>query len=287
MLAILLGLGSALCWGTADFFGGLQARRLPVLAVTLWSQLAGGLALGGVLLAGGEPATLGAIAWGVGGGLFVGAALVLFYRGLALGVMSIVAPVSACGAIVPVMVAFALGESPSAVAAVGIAAAIAGIILVSRASESTPHLADGAGTVQAPRGALALALGAALGFGLFLVCLDRGSAAGGSPLWTVGWARVGSLLTLGAMIVLGPRSAPWPGRQIGPVASIGLLDTAANVLFAYASTLGNLGVVAVLASLYPVVPVVLAYLLLAERLARPQAGGVALARAGVAAMSAG
>lgn len=281
LLPLLLGLASGLCWGVADFFGGLQARRRPSLAVALWSQLGGGLALGVVLLlAVGPPQGTAGIAWGAVAGAFGGGALTLFYRGLAVGMMSIVAPVSACGAAVPVALSFLLGQAPSPPALAGMAAAMLGVVLVSLPSE------PGANPAGRPGLALLLALGAATGFGLFFVFLDRGSAEGTHPLWIVGGARVGSLVTLGLIALAGRRPVPWPGAAFGPIGLIGVADTTANVLFTYATVAGNLGVVAVLGSLYPLATVALASLLLRERLARRQAIGVALALGGVALIAA-
>ena len=281
-LLVLLGLGSGLCWGTADFFGGLQSRHLPALAVALWSQVAGAIALCFALVALGEPPVLVSMAWGSGAGFFGGIALVLFYRGLAGGVMSLVAPISACGAMVPVAVAFAMGEVPGLLTSIGIAAAVSGIVLVSLHSPETPYSAG------RPRQAVILALGAAIGFGMFYVLTDQGSAVGDTtPLWTIAGARIGSLITLLGLIAAGPRSAPWPGRRTLPVAAIGVTDTLANVLFAYASTQGNLGVAAVLGSLYPVATVLLGRIVLEERLAGIQHLGVGLALIGVVLVSAG
>jgi drug/metabolite transporter (DMT)-like permease len=276
-----LGLGSGLLWGTGDFVGGMQSRRLPARAVAIWSQVAGALLLVGVLLATGHRPAPAGVAWGVLGGLGGGGALLLFYRALAEGTMSIVAPVSACGAVVPVAVAFARGTPPSLPASLGIAAAIAGVVLVSRPARGERH-----GGAQ-PR-IVAMALGAALGFGFFFVCVDAGSAvAGGSPLWVVAGARAGSLVSMLAIALAGRRPVPWPGRRIGGVALAGGLDTVANVLFAYATTMGNLGVVGVLGSLYPITTVLLARFVLAERLSGIQATGVALALTGVALLGAG
>jgi uncharacterized membrane protein len=279
---VLLGISSGLCWGTADFFGGLQSRRLPALAVAFWSQVAGGLALLLVLaFVGGRPSLAGVL-WGMGAGVFGGAALVLFYRGLAQGVMSVVAPVSACGAVIPVLAALGGGEAPGVLAILGIITAIGGIVLVSLQPEETPADAD------KTRGALGLALGAAVGFGMFFALVDRGAAVGGaSPLWTVGGARIGSLGALLGMIVLRPGTAPWPGRRSPAVAAIGLMDTTANALFAYASIRDSLGIAAVLGSLYPVATVLLGRVVLEERLTRTQGAGVLLALAGVALLSAG
>jgi drug/metabolite transporter (DMT)-like permease len=133
-VGVPLGLSSGLCWGAADFFGGVQSRRLPALTVAFWSQVAGALALLLALAAlRAPPGPLGAgIGWGLLGGLAGGCALVLFYRGLAEGTMSVIAPVSACGAMVPVAAALLTGDQPSAVAGIGVLAAITGVVLVSR-----------------------------------------------------------------------------------------------------------------------------------------------------------
>src|SRR5438067_1217255 len=108
-LPIVLGLGSGVCWGVGDFVGGLQARRLPALVVALWVQLTGGLVLAVVVAVSGQAATPAALGWGVVAGVFGGLGLMCFYRGLAIGPMGVVAPVAACGAAVPVVVAFAFG----------------------------------------------------------------------------------------------------------------------------------------------------------------------------------
>ncbi len=144
---------------------------------------------------------------------------------------------------------------------------------------------------------LVMALGAALGFGLFYVFVDAGTTAAGgvagtagsrsSPLWVIAGATASSLLML-SMIALVQNRSPlrWPGRRIGPVALIGVADTGANLLFAYAATTGNLAVVGVLGSLYPVATVVLARWLLGERLSGGQNAGVALALTGVGLLAA-
>jgi drug/metabolite transporter (DMT)-like permease len=282
-LGVPLGLGSGLCWGTADFFGGVQSRRLPALSVVVWSQAAGALALAVALAAHGTPPTMPGFAWGFVAGTGSGFALLLFYRGLAEGAMSVVAPIAACGAVVPVLVAPLRGELPSALAGLGIAAAVAGVVLVSRTPDPRQHPGG------RPARVLALSLGAALGFGLFFVLVDAGTAtAGASPLWVVAGARTSSLLVLGAIALAGRRAeAGWPGRRIVPVALVGIADTSANLLFALAATSGNLAVVGVLGSLYPVATVALARFLLRERLSAGQNAGVLLALSGVGLLAAG
>jgi drug/metabolite transporter (DMT)-like permease len=310
-LGVPLGLSSGLCWGAADFFGGIQSRRLPALTVAFWSQVAGALALAvAVAIAfaidGARPVAAG-IAWGLAAGVASGCALVLFYRSLAEGTMSIVAPISACGAVVPVAAALLTGNQPGTLAALGVLTAIAGVVLVSRPNSAAPP-ARGVATPANPAAAasparsgrvVAMALGSALGFGLFYVFVDAGTAASagaagttgshGSPLWVIAGARMSSLVILSMIALVSRRSAwalRWPGRRIGAVALVGLGDTGANLLFAYAATTGNLAVVGVLGSLYPVATVVLARWLLGERLSGGQNAGVVLALAGVGLLAA-
>jgi drug/metabolite transporter (DMT)-like permease len=297
-LGVPLGLSSGLCWGAADFFGGMQSRRVPALTVAFWSQMAGALGLVAALAVSGTRPTPAGVAWGLVAGVGSGCALVLFYRGLAEGTMSIVAPVSACGAVVPVAAALLTGHRPGALAGLGVTAAITGVVLVSRprrpphgqhgspgrpsdpGAPAHPGLSGGAG--RSGR-VLAMALGSALGFGLFYVFVDAGTTGSrGDPLWVIAGARASSLVMLSMIALVGNRSAlRWPGRRIGPVALVGIGDTGANLLFAYAATTGNLAVVGVLGSLYPVATVVLARWLLGERLSGGQSAGVALALTGV------
>jgi drug/metabolite transporter (DMT)-like permease len=135
-----------------------------------------------------------------------------------------------------------------------------------------------------------MALTSALGFGLFYVFVDAGTTGSrGEPLWVIAGARASSLVVLSTIALVGHRSSllghrtslRWPGRRIGPVALVGIGDTGANLLFALAATTGNLAVVGVLGSLYPVATVVLARWLLGERLSGGQNAGVALALTGV------
>jgi drug/metabolite transporter (DMT)-like permease len=250
--------------------------------VAVWSQLAGGLTLWLVLaLLGGSPSWDG-LGWGAVAGVFGGLGLAFFYRGLAVGLMSIVAPIAACGAVVPVVVAFGLGQAPAAIALVGMVAAMAGVVVASLPSDQSREQASGDA-----RQALVMAIGAAVGFGLFFVFLDVASATATPPLWVVGAARVGSLLLLGSVALAGRQALPYPGARMPAVALIGLADTLANVLFTYATLEGNLGAVSVLGSLYPLATIALARVILAERLARLQAAGVGLALLGVVLIAAG
>jgi drug/metabolite transporter (DMT)-like permease len=284
-LGVPLGLGSGLAWGAADFFGGIQSRRLPALTVAFWSQAAGALGLAIALALEGTRPPVTGIAWGLAAGAGSGIALVLFYRSLAEGTMSVVAPISACGAVVPVAAAVLTGDHPGVLAGLGVLTAIAGVVLVSR---TRPAPERPAGNPGRSRRVLLMALGSALGFGLFYVFVDAGTTgARGGPLWVIAGARASSLVMLSTIALIGRGSAlHWPGRRIGPVALVGIADTGANLLFAYAATTGNLAVVGVLGSLYPVATVILARWLLGERLSGGQNAGVALALTGVGLLAA-
>jgi drug/metabolite transporter (DMT)-like permease len=275
VLALSLALASSIVWGAADFSGGSLTRRLPTFAVTVLSQAAGFavllVALGMRGSIDGRSFALGTLA-GLGGG----AGLAAFYRALSLGTMSVVSPLVACGAVVPFAIAIATGERPSALAITGAAVALFGAVLASveeRRAES-PERAQ----------AVALAVLAALALGLFVYFLGLGSREGDALSTLVG-ARVGSLALL--VVVASAIRAPLriPRSALWAVVAVGLADVSANALFAFASGHGLLSLVAVLGSLYPVVTVLLAHVLLGERLTRAQRAGIALALVGVAAIA--
>jgi len=207
-------------------------------------------------------------------------ALAAFYRGLAIGTMSIVAPISATGASVPVLVGLASGDRPSAVVLAGIAVAIVGVVLAAR--EQAP---EGSVAAAVARRSVLLALVAALGFGAFFVGMDASADAG--VLWALLAARIASF-SLIAAVALGARPrVPTEPRTLGLLAGVGLLDLAANACFAAATTEGLLSVTSVLASLYPLMTVLLARLVLGERVRRVQEVGIAAAVLGVVLIAAG
>jgi drug/metabolite transporter (DMT)-like permease len=276
--ASLLALASAVTWGIADFSGGLASRRLPTVAVTVISQAAGFAALLVTLaIAGGR--LDGRSFWiGLLAGLGGGSGLAAFYKALSLGTMSIVSPVVACGAVVPLGISIATGERPDGIALAGAVVALAGAVLAS-AEERRAEAPDRARAVV-------LAGLAALALGLFTYFLGLGSREG-SALSTLVGARVGSLLLL-LLLAAGLReSLRIPHRWIWPVMAIGLCDVTANAFFALASRHGLLSLVSVIGSLYPVATVLLAHRILHERLTPPQVAGVVAALAGIAAVSAG
>ena len=277
-LAVLLALASSVTWGIADFGGGLVSRRLSTVAVTVVSQTAGFAALLIVFGARGAHLDGRSFAIGLAAGAGGGAGLAAFYRALAVGTMSIVSPIVACGTVVPFAISIATGERPSTLALAGAGVALAGAVLAS-AEERRAAARERAHAV-------ALAAVAAGALGLFTYFLGLGSREG-TALSTLVGARVGSL-TLLLVLALALRAPLRLGRQaLLPVAAVGLCDVSANALFALASGHGLLALVSVLGSLYPVMTVLLAYVFLDERLTPLQLAGVGVAVAGVAALSVG
>jgi drug/metabolite transporter (DMT)-like permease len=307
MLAIALALGASLCWGSGDFLGGLTTRRASLWAVIVGSQAVGlvGATLVVVLAGRGWPG-LHAV-WPVMlGGLASVVAISCFYKALAIGSMSIVAPISATNALIPFLVGLAVGERPSAAQLAGVALAAAGVLLVASeraragdtigvaalpnepAVEPTAITAAGA-AAHVPRRnqrrAIVLALTAAVAMGLVLVGYD--ATARHDPLWAMLGGRISSVVVF-AMVFLVLRPRLEMSRSALPfIVAVGLLDTGANGLFALATTQGYLSLVAVLASVYPVVTVLLAYGLLRERIAPHQMVGAVGTLAGIALIAAG
>jgi drug/metabolite transporter (DMT)-like permease len=277
MAAVALALGASLAWGAADFGGGLLTRRHPVVSVAVVSQGAGFVALGIVALVAGAGIDTDGFAVGLLAGAGGGLGLAAFYRALAVGTVSVVAPVAACGAVVPLVLSLAAGDDPRAVALVGALVALGGAVMAS--------LEERAAEEAGRRDAIALAAVAALLLGLFVFFLGRASQHGGALSALVG-ARTGSLSLLAAW-ALAVRTPIGFGRQTAAVVGVGVLDVAANALFALASREGLLAIVSVLGSLYPVPTVVLAHVVLGERISRIQRAGVLVALAGVAMVASG
>jgi drug/metabolite transporter (DMT)-like permease len=271
-----LALAAAALWGTGDFFGGLATRRLPVLTVLFWSQLIGLLGLVLWIAVSGAERPGSGLLYAAGAGIAGAIGLGCLYRGLAIGAMGIVAPISATSPIVPLAVSVIRGDSPTALQWAGIAFALGGIVLVSR----EPGDADG--RVAAGVG---LALVAALGFGLFVVGL--GEAAQDSVPWATATARLSSVSAL-VLALAWTRTAPRVSRRVLPlVLAVGAFDTGANALIATATTHGSIGIVAVLSALYPIMTILLARAVLDERLGPARTAGGLVALGGAALIAAG
>ena len=279
MEAAVLALIGAVSWGTGDFFGGLASRRAHVLTVLAISQAVGLLGVATWAVASGDsPPGLTDVLPAIGAGAAGAAGLAALYRGMAIGAMGIVAPISAVSPVVPLGVDLVRGNAPAALQWAGIVVALAGVVLLARE--------PGAGLGRAGlAGGVTLALVAALGFGLFIVGLD--AASDGGATWAVVVARASSSsVALGAVLVVSVPLRP-PTRLLPAIVAVGLFDTTANVLVAFATTYGSAGIVAVLSALYPLTTILLARAFLSERLDRARRIGGALALAGAALVAIG
>jgi len=279
LTGVVLALAASLSWGVADFCGGIGSRRVQLLWALAVSQLVGLLLVGTMALATQpQPPSGGDLTWGLLAGVTGAVGLGAFYRALAIGSMGIVGPISTTGVIVPVAYGLARGEHPSALQGVGIVVAVGGVV-----AASLEPIPEGAGRRFATGAGLALV--AALGFGWTLVGLNRVSQAG------VVWGTLSLRLTVVPIVCLAVLLVRPSAAGLRPTLPIlvaaGLFDTGANLLYGASATRGLISVVSVLASLYPVVLVVLARVVLSERIARPQLAGVAVTLAGVALISAG
>ena len=274
MLALTLSFGASLAWGSADFLAGLECRRRTLLSVMLVSQFAGVLMfLPFLLVLGGMPPQPGYALLGMLAGLLYVIGLGALYRGLAGGTMGIVAPIAATDALVPVAFGLLAGEHLSMVVMVGIAVAIAGVIVVSVASAGESEAGQ-----DSPARSVAYGVIAAAGFGGFVVALDAASAGG--ALWAAGYTRLTSVLLLGLGVIAMRQPIEFARKDTLPLLAIGGLDISASALFAIATTTGLLSVVGVVGSLYPVFTVLLATVVLQERPTATQRLGTGAALAG-------
>lgn len=277
-MSALLALAAALVYGVADFSGGVASRRAPVLVVLAWTQVVG---LAGILVAaplvGAGHVRFADLAWGGFGGFIGLIGVGLLYRAFALGSMTVVAPLAAVlSALVPLGVGIALGERPGALAALGVAAAIPAILLSSGARRPRAAAAH-------PRVATAMALLAGIGFGFYFVALGETSDASG--LWPLVAGRaVTSLVALGVVAARPSRSSIAGARGVAVAAA--LLEVLANALFLLAVRAGALSLASVITALYPASTVLLALVLLKERVDRLQVAGLALAAVAVALIAA-
>lgn len=271
-MAIVLSLLAALTYGAADYVGGFVSKRNDVLRVVLLSQLFGTVPLLLVFpLVNTGVVSSQALWWGCAAGVAGGTGVVLLYRGLARGRMSVVAPITSVeAAVVPVLFGLLSGERPGAMSLVGVVVALVAVAMVSSSAE-TPSDRGASGVPEA--------IGAGLAFGIFFIVLDQ--AGDGAGMWPILSMRATSLVLV-ALGVAATRTklAPAAGTLWG-IALSGMLDVAANVLYLLSTQYGLLSLVAVITSMYPAATVLLARLLLNERLTRNQLFGLALAAIGV------
>ena len=275
MLAIALALGSAACYGVSNFVGPQLSRRHTLVAVIVVSQLAALIACAGYALAEGSPpldAHDTAVAFLAGAGNAGG--LIGFYRAAELGPISVAAPIGALGAIVPVLWGLTGGDSLTAFDGAGLALALCGGALAARVTPEEDRV------YPDPRAGVFWACGSAFAFGVFLTALPDVSDV------SRGWALLDARIALIAIVLL------WAGRRLaairvadprtmGLLAVPGLLLVAGTVLYTAAADEGQLSIVSVLGSLFPVFTVGLSMVILRERLSAVQTVGVAAALTGI------
>lgn len=265
-----LALLSSLMWGGADFIGGFMSRRYAPLAVYAWAQVFGLLVVAAITTAvGGWSSDPAYWPWAIATGVSGFAAMLLFYMALATGPMGIISPLVSVSVIIPLAYGLLMGETPTSVQVLGIVVAIGGILLA-----SGPEL-NGAQSARP----LILAAVSAVGFGLFTIFLQRGSAI--SPIMTVTASRMTVVAIVIVIFAFARSSGGIRGRDLAAIFALGALEAVSNVLFAYAITMDMLATTAVLGSLYPVVTAILAAIVLRERLRAVQYAGVITALVGV------
>jgi drug/metabolite transporter (DMT)-like permease len=304
MTALLLALASSASYGASDFLASRVTKRFAPVLLVLYSQAAQGLVLLVVVLAVRQPFAPSGLAWGAAAGAFIAVALITYYQALVTGPTAVVAPLAASGVVVPVLVDLAWGDVPSIPAMVGMLVVGAGIVVTTRATSREPNEEPAppcrgamrprrgrdSGIARPPRSIL-LALLAAMLFGAFFLVVDRGSAAAGDGvLWVALGIQLGALpITLLTVLSVGGLRGlrvPQPAVLL-PVGVLTALNLAGDVSLSYAVTGAELAMVSVLASLAPVVTVLLARTFTAERLTRLQGVGVALAVVGTLVVTSG
>ena len=285
-MVTILALAAAALYGTADFLGGAASRRaapLAVLALTTPAGVVVMLAAAAITRTSWAGVTAASAGWAIAGGAAGSIGLLAFYAGFAAAPMSVVAPVTALVAtVLPVGVAVAQGEHPTALVAVGAVVCVAAVICV-----SMQRTEDGPAGRSAPVRALMYAIPAGTSFGLFFLFLRNAGTSG--VIWPVILSRAtGCVLVLACCLALRRRPLGWrPDRAAFGIALVsGTLDAAANVAYVLATRAGLFGLVVVITSLYPGITVLLARYVFGERMRWVQRAGLVLAAAGVALVTA-
>jgi drug/metabolite transporter (DMT)-like permease len=277
----LLAIGSALFYGAADFAGGLTTRRAGALPVVLLSQTSGLVLLALILplLPPASPSHAD-LFWGAAAGLTGGIGVALLYRALAIGIMALVAPTTAvCAVTIPVVVSIVLGERPLPLALGGIALGIVSIVLVSRQDAAAKHQRHTAPSARRLPPGVGTALASGVAIGLFFLSLAQTGSDSG--MWPILVARLVSVTLFGTVAMVGKHPIRMPARVTAIVIVAGAIDMFANALYLVAVWQGPLSTVVTLSSLYPASTVLLARIVLRERLNSWQITGVGCALAAI------
>ncbi len=279
-MVILLGLAAAVLYGSGDFLGGMATRRAHVLTVLTVAETAAVIAALSAAAIWPGQASLAGLTWGISAGLTGGLGLIIFYVGLATGPMSVVAPVSGLvSTILPVAVALAQGERPGAGVYAGALLCLVAIVLASSAGDTSAVDRPGR---AGPGRAIGYGIASGASFGLFFLLIRNAGQSG--ELWPVAAGRIGEMvivLIAAAVLRRGllPRGAD--SRLLLAAAGAGVIDVVANICYVAATRTGMFGLAVVLASLYPGVTVLLARVVLGERLRWVQRAGLGLAAIGI------
>ncbi|GIK77696.1 MAG: EamA family transporter [Acidobacteria bacterium] len=277
---LLLALASSIAYGAADFLGGVAARGAHVVRVVAIAAPASLLVEMLLWPLAGARFDTGAVTWGAASGVASAAAFALLYRTLAIGPMSVLSPVTALvSAALPVAVGLAGGERLSAIAAGGMTLALVAVVLVSGGTDGRER------GRSASRGALALAFAAGAAIALQLVCLDQAPDDSGVAPLLVGRAVSWAVILGAALLLRGRLGEARPNLPAS--AAAGALDALANFAFLFAVRDGDLAVVAVITALYPAATVLLARVLLAERIGPMQLAGLGIAAVAVSLLAVG
>ena len=283
MLAALLALLASFTWGTSNYLAGVESRTRSVWHVAALSQIMAAAASAVGLLAARQGPPGG---WDffllVITGAATAAGLVMFYQALAIGTMSVVAPIIAAEVLIPVTAGIVMGERPGLHAYIGMVVTVGGVVLISRTPrhEKQNRTAD---HHRAARKAVILAVLTAVAWGFML--LVYGTTGKESPMWAVFDTRMTSAVVLAGYVLLTGRGLSLKGQNVLALAAIGVLLAVANFLFITASGLGYLSVTSILGSLSPVVVTAYAQVLLHERLSTRQWAGFAAVFAGIVLLS--
>ena len=295
-MVIVFALAAAVLYGSADFLGGAATRRSRALSVASLSVPAGAVVMLLAAAVAGGPVSTAGFGWAVAAGAVGAVGLLVFYTGLAAGPMSVVAPVSALmSTVLPVGVAIASGERFSIRIYTGVAACLVAIVLVSMEAGTLtwpgrkaagPATARPAG--QRPSGHRAALRGFGYGivcgtlFGIFYLFLRNAGTAG--VFWPVAWARLANCAIVLAVVVLArarPAGRADGSRVLAAAIVSGVFDASANLCYVLATRAGLFGIATVLTALYPGMTVLLARVVLGERMHAVQRAGLLLAAVGV------
>jgi uncharacterized membrane protein len=283
---IVLALCAAAAYGASDFTGGVLSKKTAVLVVVLLSQM-----ISLVLLLVVAPFWKGdvssvAFGWGAAAGVAGAAGAALLYRGLAVGRMSVVAPISGVlAAAIPVVFGFGLGERPAALSLAGVGLGLIAVITVSRAPDAPDPSAVPAGASRGRQRGILDGVGAGIGFGLFFVALERSPEESG--LWPLVGTRFSMIAVVGSLALVGRVAIALRSGSLPSFAGLGVINVLADLLYLLATRRGLLSLVAVITSMYPAATVALGRWFLNERMTGQQLFGLGVAAASIALIASG